>query len=307
MAKDHAPGAKRKVARSRGALSGVALMVLGAWGALIPFIGPYFNFSYTPDKAWQWDAARGWLEVLPGAAAFLAGFLLLTSSSRTVTLVASWIGVAAGAWFVVGLELANEWHIGSPGSPANSGSGIRILETLAMFTLLGVAIVYFAATAFGRLSVVSLRDQHAAERREEKLARENAEADAEAARARQSRRDDDDRDLRDNRDDRGDVRDDRNDLRNDRDLRDDRGSDRDRYDDRQDQGGRHEQPAADGRGVDDRQYDRSATDGRSVQQDVGRQGQQPPADGQFAPTGPGTARGTATAPPEPAKRHFWQR
>ena len=39
-----------RVPRSRGALSGVLLLLLGAWGALIPFIGPYFNYAYTPDR-----------------------------------------------------------------------------------------------------------------------------------------------------------------------------------------------------------------------------------------------------------------
>ena len=29
--------------RSRGAASGFLLVLLGAWGALIPFVGPYFH------------------------------------------------------------------------------------------------------------------------------------------------------------------------------------------------------------------------------------------------------------------------
>src|SRR5262249_27517549 len=56
-----------RVRRSRGALSGLLLMLLGIWGALIPFIGPYFNYAYTPDRAWQATSGRMWLEVLPGA------------------------------------------------------------------------------------------------------------------------------------------------------------------------------------------------------------------------------------------------
>ncbi|WP_375501666.1 hypothetical protein [uncultured Jatrophihabitans sp.] len=178
MSKNKPPGARRVVPRSRGALSGIALMALGAWGALIPFIGPYFNFSFTPDDAWHWTSARGWLELLPGVAAFVAGLLLFISKSRAVTLFAAWLGVAAGAWFVVGRELQSLWHIGSPGQPAGSSASLRVLESLALFTLLGVVIVYFAATAFGRLSVVSLRDAHAAEQRE-------AAAAADAERERQ--------------------------------------------------------------------------------------------------------------------------
>jgi hypothetical protein len=46
--------------RSRGAVSGLLLVILGAWGALIPFVGPHFNFAYTPDQDRAWSSARGW-------------------------------------------------------------------------------------------------------------------------------------------------------------------------------------------------------------------------------------------------------
>ena len=161
------PSARRRLPRTRGATSGLLLIILGAWGALIPFIGPYFNFSYTPDSAWTWSAARGWLEVLPGAVTVVGGLLLLLAASRGATLLGAWLGILGGAWFVIGPVLATPWHIGSPGVPAGTGSGLRALERLAMFDLLGVVIVLIAAIAFGRLSVVSMRDVRAARRREE--------------------------------------------------------------------------------------------------------------------------------------------
>src|SRR4051812_49607940 len=94
---------RTRVPRTRGALSGVLLILLGAWAALIPFIGPYFNFAYTPrpNDAWYWTSARGWLEVLPGAAVFLGGLLLLFSASRVVTLFGGWLAAAGGAWLIV--------------------------------------------------------------------------------------------------------------------------------------------------------------------------------------------------------------
>lgn len=176
------PGAGRRVARSRGATSGIVLIVLGAWGALIPFIGPYFNFSYTPDKAWTWSAARGWLEVFPGAVVFVGGVLLLLSSSRMTTLLGAWMAMIGGAWFVVGPQLAVPLHLGSPGVPAGSETGLRALESIAMFYGLGAVIIFFGAVAFGRLSVVSLRDVHAAERRQEAAAEAAAAADREPVR-----------------------------------------------------------------------------------------------------------------------------
>jgi len=146
-------------------LSGILLIVLGAWGALIPFIGPYFNLSYTPDSAWQWSAARGWLEVLPGAVAVLGGLLSLMSSSRGVVSLGAWLGVGAGAWFVIGRGLADWWNIGSPGVPAGKSSAVHAVETLVMFTGLGALILFVAASAVGRLSVTSVRDVRVAQRR----------------------------------------------------------------------------------------------------------------------------------------------
>ncbi|HEU5268267.1 MAG TPA: hypothetical protein VFU35_16275, partial [Jatrophihabitans sp.] len=139
-------------------------------------IGPYFNFSYTPDTAWTWSAARGWLEVLPGAVTVVGGLLLLGAASRGATLLGAWLGILGGAWFVIGPVLATPWHIGSPGTPAGTGSGLRALERLAMFDLLGVVIVLIAAIAFGRLSVVSMRDVRAARRREDIAVEQEAAA-----------------------------------------------------------------------------------------------------------------------------------
>ena len=56
-----------RIPRSRGALSGVLLILLGAWGGLIPFIGPYFHYAYTPPSAWSYTPGRFWLEILPAA------------------------------------------------------------------------------------------------------------------------------------------------------------------------------------------------------------------------------------------------
>ncbi len=50
-----------RVRRSQGALSGVLLVLLGIWGALIPFVGPYFHYAYTPDRAWVATSGRMWL------------------------------------------------------------------------------------------------------------------------------------------------------------------------------------------------------------------------------------------------------
>ncbi len=151
-------GGRMRIPRSRGAASGFLLILLGAWGALIPFVGPYFDFAYTPDQEWTWTAARGWLEVLPGAATAVGGVLLLTSRNRATAMFGGWLTVLAGAWFVVGRALAGPLGLGDPGAPVAITDTKRVSLELAYFSGLGAAIVFVGALALGRLSVRSLRD-----------------------------------------------------------------------------------------------------------------------------------------------------
>jgi len=143
--------------RSRGAFSGFLLMLLGLWGALIPFIGPYFNYAYTPDTAWTYNTSRLWLEVLPGAAVFLGGFLLMIARGRHIALFGALLAAAAGAWFTLGPVLSPLWnhHIPMGGSPASNTVYMRIMEQIGFFTALGVVIVFVAATALGRIASVA--------------------------------------------------------------------------------------------------------------------------------------------------------
>ncbi len=143
--------------RSRGAFSGFLLVLLGLWGALIPFVGPYFHFAYTPDTAWTYDTARLWLEILPGAAVFLGGLLLMIATGRHVALFGALLAAAAGAWFTLGPVLSPLWnnHVTMGGSPAGSSVYKRSRQQLGFFTALGVVIVFIAAAALGRVASVT--------------------------------------------------------------------------------------------------------------------------------------------------------
>lgn len=147
-----------RIPRSRGAVSGVLLVLLGLWGALAPFIGPYLNFGYQPDTPWTWTTERGWLEVLPGAVTVLGGLLLLTSGNRATAMLGGWLSVVGGAWFVVGRLFAAPLGIGDLGAPVRAGETGLVATELAFFTGLGTVIVTLGALALGRLSVRSLRD-----------------------------------------------------------------------------------------------------------------------------------------------------
>jgi hypothetical protein len=158
-----------RVPRSRGAFSGLLLLLLGAWGALIPFIGPYFHYAYTPDNAWRYTSGRLWMEVLPGAAAALGGLILLISAMRPMAMMGAGLAAAGGAWFAVGSLLTPLWgHAAtfSTGTPVG-GTVLQVAERIGFFTGLGVAIVFLGAAALGRLSLIGAREAAAVEMVEE--------------------------------------------------------------------------------------------------------------------------------------------
>ncbi|CAM4103652.1 hypothetical protein NONI108955_09140 [Nocardia ninae] len=151
-------GPALRIPRSRGALGGLAVLLLGVWGALIPFLGPYFDFAFTPDDAWVWTSARGWLEVLPGITAIVGGLLMLASRNRLVAGFGGWLAAAAGLWFIIGPFLTDLLNIGALGDPVATSDLKRAVLQLTFFYGLGALILFFAATSLGRLSVRSARD-----------------------------------------------------------------------------------------------------------------------------------------------------
>ncbi len=148
---------------SRGRASGALLVLLGAWGALIPFVGPYFGYAYTPDKAWAYTSGRLVLSVLPGAAVVLGGLLVLASDGAAAT--GGFFAAAGGAWFVVGAEVMAVAAGGGsyvPGSPVvTSGTAfapatMRLLEHIGFYSGLGVVIVFLGALALGKAAIARL-------------------------------------------------------------------------------------------------------------------------------------------------------
>ena len=147
--------------RTRGAVIGLLLILLGAWGALIPFIGPNIDWAYITDPASTWTAAKGWLEVLPGVATAVGGLVLLVSGSRASAMVGGWLAVFAGAWFVVGRAFAATLNIGDVGEPVATGAQAdlkRALLEVTYFTGLGALIVFLGGAALARVAVRHARD-----------------------------------------------------------------------------------------------------------------------------------------------------
>jgi len=151
---------KLHVPRSRGALTGMLLILLGAWGGLIALIGPYFHYAYTPDTTWTYATGRLWLEILPGIGAVTGGVMLLASSLRPIAILGAWLAAISGAWFAIGGALAPLWTQGGPpvqGTPVG-GAVARAVEQIGFFSGLGVALAFVAALAIGRLTVLAATD-----------------------------------------------------------------------------------------------------------------------------------------------------
>src|ERR1700730_17298827 len=144
--------------RSRGAVSGLLLFILGAWGALVPFIGPYFHLSYTPGEAWVWSTARAWLEVLPGVPAAAGGFLLLISGNRATAMFGGWLAAIAGAWFIVGRTLSSTLRLGDVGQPLAGTDAKRAVIEIASFSGLGAFIVFLGGAVLARVTIRTARD-----------------------------------------------------------------------------------------------------------------------------------------------------
>lgn len=165
--------------RSRGAASGLLIVLLGIWGGLIPFVGPSFSYSFTPDLTWHWTTGRLLLEVLPAAAVVLGGLAMMGSASRISGSVGAWLAAAGGAWFVTGQWFSMLWNNGvmQAGDPTATSDSGQVAEWIGFFLGLGVVIVFLAAMALGRMSVVSVRDARVV--RERAAANEEQDDDAE--------------------------------------------------------------------------------------------------------------------------------
>ena len=145
------PTETRRLPRTTGALSGLLVILLGIWGALVPFFGPYFHYAFGSYQTWHYTSERLWLCIVPGAVAVIGGLMLLRSARRTSGLFGGWLAMAAGAWFAIGPSISLLWHAaGDPIGAPMGGHARQAIEWLGYFSGLGVLIAALAAFAMGR-------------------------------------------------------------------------------------------------------------------------------------------------------------
>lgn len=158
-----------RIPRSRGAVCGVLLVLLGIWGGLAPFIGPYLHFGFTPDHAWKYTEGRLYYSAIPGAVALVGGVLVVVTRNRALGIAGGILAVLSGAWFGLGdgfvttVLKKTSISIGSPLAHVGIASALRTyLESIAFFGGLGLVVLFFGALAIGRFSMLSARDTAAA-------------------------------------------------------------------------------------------------------------------------------------------------
>jgi hypothetical protein len=142
--------------RSRGAGSAFLLVLLGLWGAIIPFVGPYFGYTFGVTTPWFFTYDRLWLDVLPGVAVFLGGLILGPSANRASGGFGAWLALIGGIWFVVGPVISQLWRVGGLAAPIGAPTGssvLQMLEQLGYFYGLGALVTALAGIALGRLTV----------------------------------------------------------------------------------------------------------------------------------------------------------
>lgn len=148
------------VPRRRGAINGLLLILLGAWGGIVPFIGPQIGLHYTADAAWTLSWAKVWLDVLPGAAVLIGGLGLMGTAARAGGVLWGWLAALGGAWFIIGQTVSQLWTGGKGEFPAPVASTVagRTFEEIVFFYGLGAVIVFLAGVALGRFTVPARQD-----------------------------------------------------------------------------------------------------------------------------------------------------
>ncbi len=176
---DDRPG-RFAMPRRRGAMTGLLIVILGAWGALVAFVGPYLDLVVGPDDAWNMTPGRFWLSLVPGVAAAGGGLMLLRSANRASATLGAQLALAAGIWFVIGRPLSLTWSDTPWGGTPLGAPEQQALELLLYYFGIGAAITALAGIALGRVS-----SRHAGD--EERLAATDTGARTRTGRFRRDR------------------------------------------------------------------------------------------------------------------------
>src|SRR5258708_13032036 len=98
----------------------MVVMHLGGWGASVAFVGAYFGYAYTPDTTWTYTTGRLWVSILPGAAAFLGGIMVLLAATRPAAMAGGLVALLGGVWVEDGAPILAEAVRTGPSVPGGA-------------------------------------------------------------------------------------------------------------------------------------------------------------------------------------------
>lgn len=120
------------VAPLGASLAGTLAVLVGAWGAISVFVGPYFGYHPTTDSTWSWTTQNWLLHLIPGAVGFVGGLLAVEETRRRKVGAGGTLGIpalsimAAGIWFVIGPAVWPIFESGPAFSATSSPGGAAL-------------------------------------------------------------------------------------------------------------------------------------------------------------------------------------
>lgn len=132
---------------------GIALVLVGAFGALVPFVGPLFGYTMGSNtEPWVITELRVTLQLIPGLVTILGGSIMVGGGSRAR--LGAVLALLGGIWFTVGMEIWPAWA-GSDGMMMGGNVWSTIASSLGYHDGTGVVIIVLAAYGLGAISAHS--------------------------------------------------------------------------------------------------------------------------------------------------------
>lgn len=149
--------------RMPGAVLGVFVIAVAAWGGVVAFVGPTFDFEIgSTTRAWVWTQSHWTLHLTPAIVGIVGGLLIMFSAGRGGRVAGALLALLSGVWFVIGPTLEPLWQNGgttTSGTDGVTGSQtVRVLEGIGYHYGTGVVLMLL-----GMLTLVFLPAPPAAE------------------------------------------------------------------------------------------------------------------------------------------------
>jgi hypothetical protein len=142
--------------RTRTARSlGLILVLLGAWGGIVSYVGPRFSYRMGAGPAWQWTTAHTELHAGPGAAIVVGGLALLVAAPRIVARLGAILALLGGMWLVVGPLFASMWLGSASESQLASTTLSQAVRPLGYHYGTGLLVVAAAAYAWALCGAIA--------------------------------------------------------------------------------------------------------------------------------------------------------